>query len=284
MHILVIGATGFIGRHVVSCLLEKGHQVTAVARNPERLNEVPWKDSVKFISCNIHDPATDIDSFGQPDALIHLPWPGLPYYKSLLNIEETLPADYFFLKKFISMGIKHILVAGTCFEYGLQNGCLHEELTPNPVTSYGLAKDSLRRYLQGLQQVYSFTLQWARLFYMYGEGQHYNSLLPQLDRAIDNNDPIFNMSGGEQLRDYMPVVETAECLVKLIETPTFDGIVNVCSGKPISVRRLVEERIASRNASTKINRGYYPYLDYEPMAFWGDATKLSRILPKSNHL
>lgn len=277
MHVLVIGATGFIGRHVVTCLLQKGHQVTAVARKPERLTEVPWSDSVHFISCNIHDPSTDIRSFGRPDALIHLSWPGLPYYKSILNIEETLPADYFFLKKLVISGLEHLLVAGTCFEYGLQSGCLHEELTPNPVTPYGLAKDSLRRYLQALQQLYPFCLQWPRLFYMYGEGQHHNSLLPQLDRAINNGDPVFNMTGGEQLRDYMPIEDTASFLVKLIETPSFDGIVNVCSGVPISVRRLVEERVASRNASIKLNLGYYPYLDYEPMAFWGDNRKLLRL-------
>ncbi len=278
MHVLVIGATGFIGRHVVTCLLQKGHQVTAVARKSERLSEVQWRNSVRFIACNIHDPATDSQSFGNPDALIHLSWPGLPYYKSLSNIEETLPADYFFLKKLVMAGLKHLLVAGTCFEYGLQNGCLHEELTPNPVTPYGLAKDSLRRYLVAIQQLYPFCLQWTRLFFTYGEGQHYNSLLPQLDRVIDNGDPVFKMSGGEQLRDYMPVEETASYLVKLIETPTFDGIVNVCSGTPISVRRLVEERIASRNASIKLNLGFYPYLDYEPMAFWGDNRKLMSLI------
>jgi nucleoside-diphosphate-sugar epimerase len=277
MHVLVTGATGFIGRHVVNCLLQKGHQVTAVARKPERLSEVPWSNTVRFIACNIHGPATNSQSFGHPDALIHLSWPNLPYYKSLSNIEETLPADYFFLKTLVIAGLKHLLVAGSCFEYGLQSGCLHEELTPNPVTPYGLAKDSLRRYLQAIQQPYPFCLQWTRLFFMYGEGQHYNSLLPQLDRAIDNGDPVFNMSGGEQLRDYTPVEQAASYLVKLIETPTFDGIVNVCSGTPISVRRLVEERIASRNASIKINLGYYPYLDYEPMAFWGDAGKLTRL-------
>lgn len=280
MHVLVTGATGFIGRHVVASLLKKGHQVTAVARNPERLSEVPWNNSVRFIACNIHDPAIDSQSFGKPDVLIHLSWPGLPNYKSLSNIEETLPADYFFLKKLVIAGLKHLLVAGTCFEYGLQSGCLHEDMTPNPITPYGLAKDSLRKYLQAIQTLYPFCLQWPRLFYMYGEGQHYNSLLPQLDRAIDNGDPVFNMSGGEQLRDYMPIEETASYLVRLIEIPTFDGIVNVCSGTPISVRRLVEERIASRNASIKLNLGFYPYLDYEPMAFWGDVGKLTRLTAK----
>lgn len=277
MHVLVIGATGFIGRHVVTCLLQKGHQVTAVGRRAERLSEVTWGDSVHFVACDIHDPATDIASFGHTDALIHLAWPGLPYYRSLSNIEVTLPSDYFFLKKLIMAGLKHLLVAGTCFEYGLQSGCLHEEMTPNPVTPYGLAKDSLRRYLQAIQLQYPFCLQWPRLFYMHGEGQHSNSLLPQLDRSIDNGELVFNMSGGEQLRDYMPVEEVASCLVKLIETPNFDGIVNVCSGTPISVRRLVEERIASRNANTRLNLGFYPYLDYEPMAFWGDNRKLNRL-------
>lgn len=278
MNVLVTGATGFLGRHVVSHLLRKGYKVTAVARRIERLAEMPWRDSVNFIPCDIHDPSLDSLLFGHADAMIHLPWPELPHYRSFANIEVTLPADYFFLKGLIQSGLKHLLVAGTCFEYGLQNGCLHEELTPNPVTAYGLAKDSLRRYLQALQQEYPYCMQWTRMFYMYGEGQHHNSLLPQLDRAIERGDTEFNMSGGEQLRDYLPVETAASYLVSLMELSDFDGIVNVCSGTPISVRRLVEERVASRNASIKLNLGFYPYLDYEPMAFWGDDRKLNRLL------
>jgi dTDP-6-deoxy-L-talose 4-dehydrogenase (NAD+) len=113
---------------------------------------------------------------------------------------------------------------------------------------------------------------------MYGEGQNPGSLLAQLDRAIEAGDPVFNMSGGEQLRDYLPVQQVAAYLVTIAESPNFGGIVNVCSGVPISVRRLVEQRIADRKSMIRLNLGYYPYPDYEPMAFWGDRHKLDGIL------
>ena len=201
---------------------------------------------------------------------MHLAWRGLPNYKNFFHFEDNLPANYRFLKALASAGYKHFLVTGTCLEYGMQSGCLNEFMEPRPAIPYSLAKDALRRFLEALQKEMPFVLQWARLFYMYGEGQNPNSLLSQLDRAIDNGDESFNTSGGEQLRDYLPVTEVAARLVKLLEHPEVSGPINICSGKPISVRRLAEDRITERSASIRLNLGHYPYQDYEPMAFWGD--------------
>ena len=86
------------------------------------------------------------------------------------------------------------------------------------------------------------------------------------------------MSGGQQLRDYLPITEVAKCLVSLAMGNRDNGIVNVCSGKPISVRKLVEGWIKEHNWPIKLNLGHYPYPDYEPMAFWGECQKLDRCL------
>ena len=206
---------------------------------------------------------------------MHLAWPGLPNYTSLFHFEENLPADYRFLKSLVDGGGTHVMVTGTCFEYGMQSGCLSEDAVTQPANPYGLAKDTLRKSLQALQQQHSFSLQWCRLFYMYGPGQNPNSILAQLDRAIDNGEAVFNMSGGEQLRDYLPVDEVASKLTSLIERPGRPGIFNVCSGTPTSIRRLVETHVAKRGAKIALNLGHYAYPDHEPMAFWGDARKLS---------
>ena len=113
---------------------------------------------------------------------------------------------------------------------------------------------------------------------MYGVGQNSGSLLAQLDNAIDSGEPSFNMSGGEQLRDYLPVEEVARQLVLLIRYTQFNGVVNVCSGKPISVRCLVEQHLAKRVSKIQLNLGYYKYPDYEPMAFWGDHSRFCRLI------
>jgi dTDP-6-deoxy-L-talose 4-dehydrogenase (NAD+) len=280
MKILVTGATGFIGSHVVELLLSQGHSVTAVARRDTRLTETSWHGRATFISADIHHPAK-LEKLqpGTFDAVMHLAWPGLPNYESLTHLEQTLPAEIAFLKGLVQAGATHILITGTCFEYGLHQGCLSEMIVPDPVTPYAVAKNTIRIYLENLKKEYPFRLQWARLFYTFGRGQNPKSLLALLDSAIERGDASFNMSGGEQLRDYLPVEKIAEHLVALAEHPTFDGIVNVCSGKPISVRKLVEDHIAKRGIAIKLNLGHYPYPEYEPMAFWGDNSKLMKLNP-----
>jgi len=277
--ILVTGAAGFVGRHVVAELIARGHHVIAVDRDEDRGRTMSWFRSSRFIPHDIYRASVSPrDVFGDAEAVIHLAWQGLPNYKDLFHFEEVLPADYRFLKSLVMSGYSRLLVTGTCLEYGMQDGCLKEDLPTRPNTPYALAKDTLRKALEMLKAKRSFTLQWARLFYMYGEGQNPGSLLAQLERAIEAGDPTFNMSAGEQLRDYLPVQQVAAYLVRIAEKRDFDGIVNVCSGKPISVRRLVEQRIEEKGASIRLNLGYYPYPDYEPMAFWGDRSTLDRIL------
>lgn len=282
MKILVTGASGFIGRHVVKALISRGHQVTAVDIDETKARQMPWFEQCRFVTCDVYKSIPNIrEIFGEAEAVIHLVWPGLPNYKSLFHYEINLPADYKFLKSLVTNGYSQILVAGTCFEYGMKNGCLSEEMVTNPNNSYALAKDTLRKFLEMLSRVHPFQLQWARLFYLYGEGQNPNSILAQLQQAINRGDEVFNMSGGEQLRDYLPVEKAAEYIVRVVENREFSGIVNICSGHPISVRNLVENYLVSQGKTMRLNLGYYPYPDYEPMAFWGDTKLLNKVIGES---
>lgn len=218
---------------------------------------------------------------GRPDVLMHLAWGGLPNYKSLHHFEEELPAQYRFLIGLVESGLKNLLVTGTCFEYGMQSGSLDEEIETQPNNPYGFAKDTLRRQLEFFRQGKPFSLTWARLFYLYGDGQAENSLLSQLKKAVGRGEKVFDMSGGEQLRDYLHVSDVARYLVSLAMTLRDNGIVNVCSGKPISVRSLVEGWVEENRWSIDLNLGCHSYPDYEPMVFWGNASKLKNCLPHS---
>lgn len=282
MKIAVTGATGFVGRHLVRELLVRGHDITVLARNAERFNAMQWAGDTRFIPLDVHALSTQVvvdvvRDVGHIDALVHLAWPGLPNYRDLFHIDENLPDAYRIIRAFVDAGCPQVLVSGTCFEYGLREGSLRESMLTAPTNPYGVAKDSLRRHLEMLQKNKRFRLQWARLFYMYGCGQNSSSLLAQLDASIDRGETVFNMSGGEQLRDYLPVSQVASNLAMILQSPEFDGIVNVCSGTPISVRRLVENHLAQRGAAIDLNLGYYPYPDYEPFAFWGDNTILQSL-------
>lgn len=279
MKVMITGATGFIGNHVVRALLAAGHDIVALVRNPEKAADFGWADQVTLIPHDIHAPTRlELDATEPPDALMHLAWAGLPNYKASFHVQENLPAHRRFLQSLIDQGIGHMVIAGTGLEYGMQSGCLTEDMPTMPITPYGQAKDALRQDLQKIQQTRSLVLQWARFFYMHGSGQHPHSILSQLDKAIARGDQVFDMSGGEQLRDYLPVEEVAHRLVCLLERPGLDGIFNVCNGEPISIRELVEGHLEKRDANIRLNLGHYPYPDFEPMAYWGSPQKLASNL------
>ena len=279
MKVLVTGASGFVGRHLVEALLARGCEVRAVARNVGTAASMPWINAVEFIAADIHSADLDIAALTEGvDALAHLAWPGLPNYQALFHFEHNLMADYRFIKSAVEAGVSQVLVTGTCFEYGMQNGPLGEDVAPQPGNPYGLAKNTLRLFLENLQRVQPFTLQWARLFYLHGDGQNPNSLLAALDRAIDAGDASFNMSAGEQLRDYLAIDLAAAYLAAIVQQRKFNGVINCCSGQPISVRALVEKRLRERGASIHLNLGHYPYATHEPMAFWGVADRLQQLL------
>lgn len=277
MRVAVTGASGFIGRHVVAELLARKHEVVVLTRDVHRLPS--WRAPVDIVQGDLSEllPA-DLDRLAAVDYLIHLAWDGLPNYRSRHHFETELPKQYVFLKCLIERGLSSLLVAGTCFEYGMQSGGLVENLPVRPDNAYGYAKDALRQQLGLLARDLPFSLIWARLFYTWGEGQSEKSLYPLLTTAMARGDTEFAMSGGEQLRDYLPVTELANKLVCLATTRSDAGVVNVCSGKPISVRRLVEGWVATAGSSIRLNLGHYPYPDYEPFAFWGATDKLDSLL------
>ncbi|UST65570.1 NAD(P)-dependent oxidoreductase [Pseudomonas moraviensis] len=279
MKVLVTGATGFVGRHLVAALLERGCEIRAVARNAETARSMPWIDDVEFVSADIHAADLNVVALTEGiDALVHLAWPGLPNYRALFHFEHNLMADYRFIKSAVEAGVQQVLVTGTCFEYGMQSGPLSESTEPRPSNPYGLAKHTLHLFLQNLQQERPFTLQWARLFYLHGEGQNPNSLLAALDRAIDSGEPTFNMSAGEQLRDFLAIETAASHLAAILHQRDFAGVVNCASGQPVSVRALVEQRLRERGAALDLNLGHYPYPTHEPMAFWAVVERLQQLI------
>ena len=279
--ILITGATGFIGNYVIAQLLQQNnYTITASSASMDKAVAAPWFLSVKYIPFNLKDFDSSVDYykfFDEPDLVIHLAWEGLPNYKAAFHVEENLLRHYSFLKNLIYHGLTDLIITGTCFEYGMREGRLSEEMETNPSNAYAIAKDRLRKQLEQLQTAKEFQLKWIRLFYMYGIGQSPNSLLSQLDKAIAQGETVFNMSGGEQERDYLPVEAVAANIVKIALQNRVTGIINCCSGKPIKVKTLVENYLAKKNMHIHLNLGYYPYADYEAMRFWGDNKKFKKI-------
>jgi nucleoside-diphosphate-sugar epimerase len=273
MKVLVTGATGFLGNHVVE-KISMNNSIELITNSLTNKCNI----SSKHIFHRIKESDSNLyEKFYCPDRLIHLAWEGLPNYMEDFHIRENLPNNIHFLKNLIDNGLKNLTVIGTCFEYGLQEGCLDEQLPCNPCNYYALAKDSLRRYLEIYCNERNVNFKWLRLFYVYGRGQNPNSLLSQLEKAIGNKELIFNMSGGEQFRDYLPADKMAEYIVKVALQDKVTGPINICSGKPLKLSSFVREIIKQRNEKIELNLGYYPYSKLESMKFWGDNNKLKEI-------
>lgn len=277
MKIAVTGATGFVGRSVLTELSRRGIKAVATVRSSPDAALAAGANTVVRLDLS-NPPQNAFEQLGSPDVLVHLAWGGLPNYGSLHHFEQELPSQYLFLKTMVESGLQNLLVAGTCFEYGMRSGPLGEEVEAHPSNPYGFAKDTLRRQLEYLKVSLPFNLVWGRLFYLYGQGQAESSLFRKLTRAVDSGEPSFDMSGGEQLRDFLPVTEAAKMLVTLALKQRDIGVINICSGVPVSVRRLVEGWIEANGWSILLNLGRYAYPDYEPMAFWGDRRKLDGFL------
>lgn len=279
MKIVVTGASGFIGRHVVVQSLLGGHTVAAVVSGgTQGLGEF-CSDSIEVVSADISsfDDAA-LNQIARADVCIHLAWGSLNDFNSLAHITDELPAQLRFLTALLERGLKRLVVAGTCLEYGMVQGALREDIVTDPVTPYGLAKDALRRSLDFHRKTHSGTVIWARLFYLYGDCPGRRTLFMQLKEAAGRGDAEFAMSAGEQLRDYLPVEEVAAQLVALSVASSAHGIYNVCSGHPISVRHLVERWIAEHGWTISPKLGVYPYPSYEPLAFWGDDRRIREVM------
>ena len=278
--VAITGGGGFVGQKVFDLLknLPNLDIIFAVRTiNDGHLDS----ENIRYVQFDINDPLARQNSyriFQSPDILINLAWENLNDYNSVNHMERTLKNQYSFLSNMINAGLKTLVNTGTCLEYGMVTGLINESNPTNPNIPYALAKDQLRKQLEFLKTEKKFNLNWLRLFYMYGEGQDDRTIFTQFLNAIKSSQPVFNMSGGEQIRDYLKVNEVAKYIVNIALKEQDFGVINICSGQPISISELVANWRKEYASDIKLNLGYYPYLSHEPMYFWGSNFKLKFLL------
>ena len=285
MRIAITGATGFIGKHLLARLqsvdetMMRGEPLEIIATTRGAGDKPAPLPRVRWVTLDLKSPPDDpLRYLSFPDVLVHLAWGGLPNYRSARHLEAELPLHEGFLGRVIRDGLKAVVVAGTCSEYGMQEGRLSEECLSRPANPYASAKDTLRCFLEAMQARHHFQFTWLRFFYLYGSGQPDRTLYSELLQAISRGDPVFDMSGGEQVRDYLHVTEAAGFVSSLTLRAANAGVVNVCSGQPRTVRSLVDGWVREAGSSIRLNLGHHPYPDHEPMKFWGSNEKLQSLL------
>ena len=143
MKVLVTGATGGLGELVISKLLSQNIEVIATSRNEEKAKQCDFFSKVTYIPFDINSKNnSDLYSyFNKPDALIHLAWEKLDEYKNEAHTSSILENHKQFLSNLIDKGLKDITVVGTCYEYGLHEGILKENMTSKPVLPYPQGKN-----------------------------------------------------------------------------------------------------------------------------------------------
>ena len=226
--VLLTGATGFIGRHVLR--LRGAGEVHAVTTRTGRRggDGVTWHRADLLASAEI---VADV----RPEVLIHLAWyvePGR-YWTAPENI-RWVEASLALLRAFAVRAVARAVVAGTSAEYdwhAVGERC-HEQRTPlRPATLYGAAKHALHTAAAPYAEQAGVELAWGRIFFVYGPGEPEGRLVPSVGRALLAGEPV-PTTRGDQVRDFMHVEDVAAAFAALANGDN-TGAVNVASGDAV---------------------------------------------------
>ena len=152
----------------------------------------------------------------------------------------------------IDSGCSNITVMGTMHECGFIEGMIDDSTACNPLSLYGIAKNALRQMLTVYTKDKNISLKWLRAFYITGDDQ--------------NNKSVFSK--------ILEQISAASIQAEIT------GIINVCSGKAISLKDKVEDFLIQNNLSIRPNYGTFPDRPYDSHIVYGNTDKIKKILEK----
>lgn len=239
--VLLTGATGFVGRHVLRTLEARGIPTRLVVRsggsgpaatNVERV--ITTRDLFAETAAWWADASLGVDT------VIHAAWYTEPgkYLQSPKNL-DCLEGTLRLARGAALSRVRRFVGVGTCFEYDLAGGVVSTGTPLGPATPYAGAKAGAYMALSQWLPPQGVEFVWCRLFYLYGEGEDPRRLVPYVRTRIAAGEPV-ELTDGTQIRDFLDVTDAARMIVDAA-TGSRQGAVNVCSGVGITVRALVEQ-------------------------------------------
>lgn len=272
MRLFVTGGTGFLGSHFLRRALAAGHELTVIRRNGSS-PAIPLSIEPEWLECRLEDLTRHILS--GYDAVIHFAANGVSPQKTdwKTATEVNVLHSTSLISNACEAGVPKILLCGSCFEYG-SSGEAYEFIPANaplqPRGPYAASKAAFSMIAESMARTSASEFVLLRPFHFYGEGQHPENFWPSL-RAAALAGEDFEMTPGEQIRDFQPVEQTADGFLNtLINWPGCQGRMhaeNLGSGSPVTLAEFATEMWNQWGARGTLKIGALPYRKGEVMRY-----------------
>ena len=281
MRILLTGATGFVGSHILKALLQDGHEVHIVKRsysNTERIKNVLDECTVY----NLDEMAIQqIYEEASIDCVVHC----ATYYgrndrECMKNIESNLLFPLELLSLGSENGVKYFINTDSFFGNQIEN----EEDLDKDLYMYGytLSKTQFRQWGHMFAEKYRTRFINMKLEHVYGAGDGDSKFIPYIWKACSQNVPTIALSMGTQRRDFVhvsDVVSAYRVVISGLESGNETGYVNyeVGTGREWSLREFVEIIHEAVCSTTHLEWGAIPMKPGELMYSKADNAKLVKL-------
>lgn len=233
--ILVTGAAGFIGFHLIQKLCSEGREVFGIDNlndyydvklKEARLAELKKHDSFNFMKEDLEDSRAMIRIFGEfkPDAVVHLgAQAGVRY--SLENprayISSNLDGFANILEGCRNYDVKHLVFASSSSVYGANTKVPFEvtDRVDHPISLYAATKKSNELMAHAYAHLYRIPCSGLRFFTVYGPWGRPDMAYFKFSNAIMKGEPIEVFNNGDMKRDFTYIDDVTEGLARLVDVP-----------------------------------------------------------------
>lgn len=270
--VLVTGAAGYIGAHVVEALLDMGYEVIA-----SDINVVNVDKRAIACCCDIFSEEDVYQKLGQPDVLVHMAWRDGFVHNSERHMQD-LSNHYLFIKRMVESGVKSVSVMGSMHEIGYYEGAIDEDTPQNPSSLYGISKNALRQALMVMSKEKQFDLKWLRGYYICGDDSRNHSIFAKILQKAEAGEKTFPFTTGTNQYDFIDVNDLSLEIALASVQNEVNGVINCCSGRPVALKDKVESFIEKQGLDIKLAYGVFPDRPYDSKIIYGNNEKIKQIV------